>query len=71
MSNWHLLDFIMILMKVYFCSGFVDIGNVQSYQQHRSKFVGIGKGPDFKTAVQNVDEFLRDPIVNGIKKIII
>lgn len=46
-------------------SGFVEIANVKSYQQHRAKYVekGKSKGSSFGNAVKKADEFSMDPIV--------
>lgn len=46
-------------------SGFVEIANIKSYQQHRLKYIEKGKckGSSFKNAVKKADDFLLDPIV--------
>lgn len=40
-----------------------------SYEEHRSRLIGKGKGHLFKNAVQKADEFSRDPIVNIYTKL--
>lgn len=64
-GNWHsvyranITEFLIFLHY----SGFVEIVNIKSYQQYRSKFIEKGNGALFKTAVQRADDYLMDPIV--------
>lgn len=39
---------------MYF-SGFVEMKNVKDYVQNRSAYVNLGKGSDFKKAVNDID----------------
>lgn len=44
-------------------SGFVLENNIEGYVDGRSKYVEKGKGPEFKQAVQEMDDYLRSPTV--------
>lgn len=46
-------------------SGFVLKNNIEDYVQNRAKYIDKGKGPGFKQAVQEMDDFLKDPTVRG------
>lgn len=37
--------------------------NVEDYKQYRSKYFDKAKGAEFKKAVQEMDDFLKDPTV--------
>lgn len=54
----------LLILFVY--SGFVEIANIKSYQQNRSKYIvkGKSKGFSFQNAVEKADEFSKNPIVN-------
>lgn len=45
-------------------SGCPDFKNVCSYYQNRLKYSKKGRGEDFKLALKQCDEYLRDPRVN-------
>lgn len=44
-------------------SGFVLKNNIEDYVENRAKYVVKGKGLEFQHAVQQMDDFLKDPSV--------
>lgn len=52
-------------------SGFVDSDKVVSYEANKSQFIAKGKGwgAPFADAVQQIDEYLLDPMVYAITSI--
>lgn len=45
------------------CSGFVDCDKIEDYLSNRAKFVTKGKGRDFQSAAQQMDEYISNPTV--------
>ncbi|XP_031621913.1 uncharacterized protein LOC116339963 [Contarinia nasturtii] len=41
--------------------GFVDRDKIEDYTQNREKFIGKGRGSDFKYAVNQMDNYISDP----------
>lgn len=52
----------LILVSSY--SGFVEPSNIEDYTSHRDKYVTKAKGWSLKNAIDQIDEFIIDPMVN-------
>lgn len=44
-------------------SAFISRDKIESYIENRERFMKKGKGKDFQTAVQHMDEYISDSVV--------
>lgn len=51
-------------INVYVFSGFVSHDKIESYIENRERFIKKGKGTDFRTAVQHMDEYVVNKVVS-------
>lgn len=54
---------LLIQLKLYDFSGFVDLDKVDDYLTHRENYVRKGKGAVFVDAVLQMDNYIYDPKV--------
>lgn len=63
MTSYTAATIMIIINNIYSNSGFVLENNIEEYVTSRAKYVDKGKGPEFKQAVHEIDNFLKDPTV--------
>lgn len=61
--HFNLSIFKCLSINVYVFSGFVQHDKIESYIENRERFIKKGKGVDFRTAVQHMDEYASDSVV--------
>lgn len=53
----------MCLYSKSVCSGFIPKENVKDYVEYRDKYTNKKCGGEFKQAVEQMEEFIGDPVV--------
>lgn len=59
------------LIDIFRFSGFVDLEFTHSYLEHKDKYIKKGRGKQFKLAVEQCEDFVRDPSVRIANKMFV